>query len=364
NQPVRWRQCRIGHRVHAPCGRTLAGGFLAPKFSGNVPSDDALRLGAAMGKGDQAAGRARSTKVAFARERTAPPFVQSSIRRSTSMNSENSALTALSELRNLEANRVASEEAERQAAVMAEQRARDEAERRAREEADRVARAQAEEFARQQAEQEAREREERIRIHEAEVRARADHDARLREEQMRLDAQMKLAEKKAKPKWPLVVVPLLVVGLGGIGFFAWRSHVRAEEERKAAAERDEQYRAEIASMNERFAVLEGEQERLEKDREELNGRLAAATTDAERAKIRAEMEENARKQAENEAALAAAEQTAEAEGVKREPKKKKGGGSGPGPSTSKPAAGSDDPPSTGRKEKIKLGGGDNPLDGL
>ena len=49
------------------------------------------------------------------------------------MNSENSALTALSELKNLEANRVASEEAERQAAVMAEQRAREEAERRARE---------------------------------------------------------------------------------------------------------------------------------------------------------------------------------------------------------------------------------------
>ncbi|MBX7081348.1 MAG: hypothetical protein K1X88_19255 [Nannocystaceae bacterium] len=281
------------------------------------------------------------------------------------MNSENSALTALSELKNLEANRVASEEAERQAAVMAEQRAREEAERRAREEAERVARAQAEEFARQQAEQEARDREERIRLHEADVRARAEHDARLREEQMRLDAQMKLAEKKAKPKWPLVVVPLLVVGLGGIGFFAWRGHVRAEEERKAAAERDEQYRAEIAAMNERFTVLEGEQERLEKDREELNNRLAAATTDAERAKIRAEMEENARKQAENDAALAAAEQTAEAEGVKREPKKKKtGGGGGSGPSTAKPASGSDDPPSTGRKEKIKLGGGDNPLDGL
>ena len=75
----------------------------------------------------------------------------------------------------------------------------------------------AEEAARFEAERQAREaleREERLRVQEAEARARAEQEARLKEEPMRLDAQVKLSEEKAKPKWPLVVVPVLVLGLG------------------------------------------------------------------------------------------------------------------------------------------------------
>lgn len=271
------------------------------------------------------------------------------------MNSENSALTALSELRNLEANRVASEESDRVSKEQAERHARDEAERRAREDAERIARAQAEEFARQQAEQEAREREERIRIHEADVRARAEQEARLREEQMRLDAQMKIAEKKAKPKWPLLVVPVLVVGLGVAGYMVYQSTQAAERERAA-------HEAQIAGLTAKMDALAAEQDKLESSKADLDKRLSAAQTDAERAKLIAEKQELELQIAKNAEAQAVAEQTAADEGVKAKPevvKKKPAGSSTP----KKPAADAPDPVS-GRRDKLDVNKGDDPLSGL
>ncbi|MBC8068530.1 MAG: hypothetical protein IAG13_09370 [Deltaproteobacteria bacterium] len=273
------------------------------------------------------------------------------------MNSENSALTALSELRNLEANRVADQEADRRARDEAERRAREDAERRAREEAERIARAQAEEYARLQAEHEAREREERIRLQEAETRARAEQEGRLREEQMRLDAQMKLAEKKAKPKWPLVVVPLLVAGVGFAGYMAWDNRRDADEKAEQARVQKEEHDAQLALITEKLNSLEAEQDRLETDKAALDAKLAAAVTEQEKQKIRDEKAELERKIAENEAKQADAE-AAGGEGVKRDKPKKK-------PSGSKPASSaSDTPPVTGRKDKIERGDPNDPLSGL
>lgn len=275
------------------------------------------------------------------------------------MNSENSALTALSELRNLEANRVASEESDRTSKENAERYARDEAERRAREEADRIARAQAEEYARQVAEHEAREREERIRIHEADVRARAEQEGRLREEQMRLDAQMKLAEKKAKPKWPLLVVPVLVAGLGFAGYMAYRSSQEAEQRALEAKAREETHAADMAALTEKMNKLADEQERLQNTSADLDKQLAQATSEAERAKILADKKDLELQIARNAEAQAAAEQTAASEGVKSDkPAKKK--------TTATPAKKSDDvtPPTPGRREKLDVNKGDDPLSGL
>jgi colicin import membrane protein len=273
-------------------------------------------------------------------------------------NSENSALVALSELKNLEANRVAQEEAERLAAIEAERQAREAAERAAREQAERIAREQAEQYAREQAEREAREREERIRVQEADARARAEQEARLREEQMRIDAQMRMAEKKAKPKWPLVVVPILVVVLGFGGFLSWQSAKHADEQAQRDAEErarliaeKEKQDAVLAEITAEIKRLKEEQAALEESKSDLDKRLAAAQTDAERARILAEKQDLEDKLEEN-----------KAKQTRSNTKRKVGSSSS---SSSKDAAAAEpEPLIKGRKDKINLGGGDDPLSGL
>jgi hypothetical protein len=277
------------------------------------------------------------------------------------MNSENSALTALSELKNLEADRIAREEHERMAAAEAERRAREEADRRAREEAERRAAAEAARLAAEHAEREAREREERVRIGEAEARARAEQEGRLREEQMRIDAQMQLAERKARPKWPLVVVPILVATLGFGGWYAWDRNKRAEEEHarleaENAAKEEENRKQEemLATITADLKALKEEQDRLENAKNDLDKRLSEAATEAERSKLLAE------KQA-LESQLAANEEKQVAGNKKR---RKYGGGgakkSGSDDGSSEPT----EPKPSGRKNKINLGDGNDPLSGL
>jgi membrane protein involved in colicin uptake len=175
------------------------------------------------------------------------------------MNSENSALLALSELKNLEAMRVQKEEDDLKAREDAARRAREDAERRAREEVERREREEAERLAREHAEREAREREERIRVQEAEARARAEGEARLKEEQLRIDAQMRMAEKKARPTWPLYVVPALVVGLGAVGYLAWNHAEQVEDASAQIAEekkRNEEKEAALLAIQQKLEQLE------------------------------------------------------------------------------------------------------------
>jgi colicin import membrane protein len=225
-------------------------------------------------------------------------------------NTENSALIALSALKDLEANRVADIEADKRAKEEATRRAREEAERKAREEAERLAKEEAERLARLAAEQEARDREERLRLQEAELRARAEQQARLQEEQMRLDAQVKLAEKKAKPVWLYVTIGVLVVGLGIGGYFANERFKRQDEEAKVAAAAQaeatriagEQKKAIDQLMGE-LKGLKDEQDRLEKEKKALDDRINTVTDAAEKARLEAEkralegkLDENKKKQ--------------------------------------------------------------------
>jgi colicin import membrane protein len=207
-------------------------------------------------------------------------------------NTENSALIALSELKNLEANRVADIESAKKAKEDAERRAREEAERRAREEAERVAKAEAERLARLAAEQEARDREERLRLQEADLRARAEQEARLKEEQMRLDAQVKLAEKKAKPVWLFAVLGLLVVGLGigGWQFYEYteRQAEQARVEKAAQDKKDAEQKAAMAALMGELKGLKDEQTRLEKEKQDLDNRLNNVTDAAEKQRLLAE----------------------------------------------------------------------------
>ena len=204
---------------------------------------------------------------------------------------DSSALIALSTLRELEADRVRRDHQVRAAAIEAERLAREREEQRQREAYERAA---AEEAARAHAEELARlerERQDRLRLAEAEARARVEHEARLREEQIRLDAQVRMSERRARPRWPLAVVPALLIGLLGTGAFAWQGKEREAAER-AEAERiaAEQAQA-LAAINAKLDALEAEQTRLQAERAALETQLAAAAGDeATKADLRAQLD--------------------------------------------------------------------------
>ena len=223
---------------------------------------------------------------------------------------ENSALIALAELKNLEAERVAQEQAKADAKAAAERKAREEIERKAREEAERIAAEEAARLAKAQAEKEAREREERLRLQETELKTRAEQEARLREEQMRLDAQILMTEKKARPLW-LTITPI-VLGIGLIvgGYFAWTTiesrDTAAAAERAKAAKRDEDNKKALETLMAELNELKSEQERLEKERASLDSKLAQVQDETERQRLLAEkaaldeeLEANKAKQSKN-----------------------------------------------------------------
>jgi hypothetical protein len=205
---------------------------------------------------------------------------------------ESSTLIALSELWNLEADRVAEVESERRAREEAARAAREEIERKARSEAELRAREEAERLAKANAERERQEREARLRLQEAELRARAEQEARLRSEQMRLDAQIKITEKKARPLW-LTITPI-VLGLGLLaGGYAALDTIEsrdqaAQAEREQAAKRDEEHRKVLAELTAQFGELKAEQDRLEDQRAELDAKLAEVKDENKRQLLLAE----------------------------------------------------------------------------
>lgn len=258
------------------------------------------------------------------------------------MSRENSALIALEELKNLEARRVKQAEDEVKAKEDSERRAKEDAERRRREEEERLRREEEERMRLEQEERDRREREERIRIAEADVRSRAEQEARLREEQMRLDAQVKMAERKKTPYWLYATAGVLAVGLIGGGIFFYQ---RSQE----AAEREKQHQAELAAAEKEIKDLESKAAQLQEEQDaakakeaELVAALGNATSEADKARIQGEIDK----------------QKAEQERLAKElaaNKTKRGGGGGGGGGAKK------DPVTKERKDKINLVGGDGPL---
>jgi len=257
---------------------------------------------------------------------------------------ENSALIALAELRNLEADRVASEDAKRRAKEEAERKAREEAERKVREAAERKAREEAERIAREQAEREARDREERLRLQEAELRARAEQERLLREEQLRLDAQVKMTEKNARPLWLKVTPVILGIGLIVGGVIAKNTideqNQLAEQERNEARKRDEENRKAQEALMAELKGLKSEQERLAREKAELDAKLDKVTDEAERARLLAEIDKKNAELAANQA------------------KQTRGSGGG------KKSSSGDSGTITPKKPGIEVKKTDDPLDGL
>jgi flagellar basal body-associated protein FliL len=210
------------------------------------------------------------------------------------MLTKDSALIALSELQNLEADRVRREQQARQAKADAERQARELVQQRAREQAEREAAEQAARLHAQRMAELQREHEDRVRVQEAEARARVEHDARLRHEQLRLEAQIRMSEQRARPRWPLVVVPVLLLGVVGAAVMAWQGQQfseRVAQERAKAQELAAQQTKALAAVTAKLDALEAEQARMQQARTDLTGKMAAARGDeAAEAKLRQQLD--------------------------------------------------------------------------
>ncbi|HET6585416.1 MAG TPA: hypothetical protein VFG69_18285 [Nannocystaceae bacterium] len=272
-------------------------------------------------------------------------------RENSSGREENSALLALAELRNLESGRIADEQRRRSEEAQARHLAAMEAERRAREAAEQAARAEQEAQARAQAEAERLAREEQTRLYEVEMRARIEHESRLRGEQARMEAQMRLAERAAAPRWPFIAVPLLVATVAIAGTLAFRGAQEAERQADLIEQDRQQQVDQLAAITSKLDALEDEQVRLEQERSELVVQLNAATTEAERAELKAKQDELERQLAAN----------ADARSTKPTPHKstttKK-------PPRAKIEVDDSDDPLPQRRDKIVIDDSDDPLAGL
>jgi hypothetical protein len=192
---------------------------------------------------------------------------------------ENSVLFSLKELRNIEDGRVQKEKDEAQARLEAERAAKEASARAAREAEERVKREEADRLRRIEEEKENRVREEQIRLQEAERRARVEGEVRLQEQRLQMEAQAK-REHKSPIKAVMVVAGVLVLVAGGLGYKMYNDHqVELAEQRNKL--RDE---AEAAAK----AAQAEFQSRLEQIQKDMNEKLAAAKTDEERARIKAD----------------------------------------------------------------------------
>jgi hypothetical protein len=191
---------------------------------------------------------------------------------------ENSVLVALRELRGIEDDRVKREQEETRARLEAERSAKLAAEQRARE--DEEGRRLAEEARVRQIEEDkqAKVREEQLRFEEADRRARVDGEMKLQEERMRLEIQSRAQGKS--PVKAVVAVALVLALIGGIVVYKIQATNRAEaaEREKRATEERMVARAAQAELEKKITAIT----------REMDDKLRAAKTDAERDKIRAD----------------------------------------------------------------------------
>jgi cell division septum initiation protein DivIVA len=158
---------------------------------------------------------------------------------------------------------------------------------------------------------------------------------------MRLDAQVKMAERKKTPYWLYITAGVLFVGLIGGGIFFYQKRQESDAENKRIAAELAAKKQEVLELEAKATQLQAEQEAAQAKQKELETSLASATSEADKARIQGEIDK----------------QKAEQERLAKElaaNKTKRGGGGGGG-------GGSTKTKDSGRKDKIELVGGDGPL---
>jgi hypothetical protein len=199
----------------------------------------------------------------------------------------NSVLFSLEELRRIEEERVADEEKKKRDAIEAANRAREEAVQREKEAALRKQQEDEERQRKEQEAQEAAEREERLRLAEAERRARIDAEMKLQQHRIAMEAEAAAKVKAHKLRNTILVITgSAVLALAGLGYFLHKKSeekAQAEQARQAIANQIEDLKREFAAREERFKA---EQEGLEDKMAELNDTLKSAKNDARRELLR------------------------------------------------------------------------------
>ncbi|MFH2010889.1 MAG: hypothetical protein ABI333_30090 [bacterium] len=197
---------------------------------------------------------------------------------------ENSVLTSLGALRQIEEDRLDGEEQQRKHKEEAARRAREDAERLARERqaaeqraAEEAVRA-AEEAARREA------REAQLRLAEAEQTARIEAEARLEAERMRLDLETG-ADAARRPRWVLPsIVGVAVLLTAGLGYL-FGVHLPDRQKRQQAASQKRIEEMQARAEAERKALLL----RLDKQATALQSAIASATTNDELKRLKSRL---------------------------------------------------------------------------
>lgn len=199
---------------------------------------------------------------------------------------ENSVLFSLRELREIEENRVQEEENAVRKAEEARRMAQEAAERARRAEED--ARIQAERD-HQRSIEEARlaaEREARMRVESAEAAERQRHQAALEQQRLAQEMELRRAEvAKKRPTWMLVVTGLAVVGaiaLTVVGIWAYNNSKEADARAAEAQRLEEEHAKEVKQLQANAA-------KLQQDSDEIQARLDKAIADVGNARDAAEL---------------------------------------------------------------------------
>jgi len=217
------------------------------------------------------------------------------------MRIESSIMSSLSELKAIHHERIADEQASFERARMAEIEARRAAEDAVRAAADAKLREEREARVRIEEARVAAEREARLKLEAAEAGARARYAAELEQQRQLQETELRRAEiAKQRPKWMIAVTGVAIAAGLALGAFAIQSA------RDAAAARDQQAIADHEKQvaKDQAAQARIELEGLEKTMDASDAKLVALTkslqlaqNDADRARIKHEIDEQNKKAA-------------------------------------------------------------------
>lgn len=225
-----------------------------------------------------------------------------------------SLLFSLKELRRIEDDRVKQEEDDEQAKEAAAIQAKKDAEQRARDEEEAKRLAEEDRIRREHEEKERQTREGKLRVQEAERRARVEAEMQLQQQRLAMEMEAKSSHRKSL-QWKLfwiVLCAAIVIG-GGLGYFFYSKSQEADrlaEDKRRQEQMLEKMRKDQA---EKDRIAQQEQDELNKKINNLMASLASAKDDGARELLRKQI----RSQREKASQLAAARARARAAALRR-----------------------------------------------
>lgn len=190
---------------------------------------------------------------------------------------ESSVLFSLRELRSIEEERIQEEDQAKKRAEEEKIRAREDAERRAREEEEARRKAIEDAERRERETRENRDRDDRLRVEEAERRARVEAQAALEQQRMHKELEIRAVEaQRSKPTWLIALAGGLVIAVGLLGFWAYNKSQESDRKERESA-------AKLAALEQDMANTQADIDKLLKEKDAEFQKLLAANTAEEKA---------------------------------------------------------------------------------